>query len=70
MKLTPVNKAHIDSMSYKYLLYFQRLAEPGDTWFEGETGEYWQQRIEELRKNMMTGEIIHISTTVGWKKHE
>jgi len=49
MDLTPENKAHIDAMSYSGLLSQWRFAPAGNPWFQGETGEYWDKRMKELR---------------------
>ena len=53
MKLTPENKAHIDSLSYYGLLSHWRFAPVGDPWFEGETGEYWAKRLAEKRQETL-----------------
>ena len=47
MDLTPENKKHIDSMDYEGLLRKWRFAPCGDPWFQGETGDYWGQRMAE-----------------------
>lgn len=49
MDLTPERKAHIDGLSYEQLLSKWRYAPAGDTWFQGETGRYWGERMKELR---------------------
>ena len=49
MNLTPENKATIDATSYYSLLEHWRFARVGDPWFQGETGQYWDKRMAELR---------------------
>ena len=49
MDLTPEVKASIDAMSYEQLLGRWRNAPVGDKMFQGESGEYWGQRMKELR---------------------
>jgi hypothetical protein len=62
MKLTPNEKARIDSMSYEDLLNQWRFAQPGDPWFYGETGEYWEKREKELR-NQPGRQRKHVATS-------
>jgi len=49
MDLTPQNKAYIDALNYEQLLGQWRFAPFGDPWFQGETGKYWRERMNELR---------------------
>ncbi len=66
MQLTPENKAHIDSLGYCQLLSHWRFAPMDDPYFQGETGEYWGQRMAELRKEQ--GDAMHTaaSKAIGW----
>lgn len=50
MDLTPENKEFIDKLSLHVLFYKWRFAPHGDPWFQGETGNYWLERLTELRK--------------------
>lgn len=67
MKLTDENKKHIDAMSYEALLSRWRSAPVGDEWFQGETGEYWSQRMKKLRAEP-GGDDRHVSASkgIGW----
>jgi len=67
MKLTEENKAIIDEKSYIDLLSHWRFAPVGDPWFQGETGEYWKKRMQELRAQP-GGQEIHVkaSKDLGW----
>ena len=67
MKLTPENKAHIDSLSYYGLLSHWRFAPVGDPWFEGETGEYWSKRLSEKRQETSDNGVSD-SKALGWGK--
>ena len=67
MKLTSENKAFIDKMSYRSLLENWRFAPVGDSWFEGETGEYWGKRLKELRDAAPVPAVAD-SKSIGWEK--
>jgi len=57
MDLTPENKASIDARSYEGLLAKWRYAAVGDPWFQGETGEYWGERMAKLRSEDPGGAV-------------
>ena len=63
MELTKENKEHIDGMSYESLLRGVRFHPVGSPWFQGETGEYWGKRMNELRK---TSDHVAASKRIGW----
>ena len=67
MELTPENKAAIDAKSYEELLRGVRYEPLGSEWFQGETGEYWNQRMNELRA-LPGGDERHVaaSKSIGW----
>mgnify|MGYP001575129176 FL=1 len=66
MKLTPANKAAIDVKSYEELLRYWRFAPAGDPWFEGETGDYWKERMKQLREQ--GADHVGASKHIGWEK--
>ena len=66
MKLTPENKKYIDSLSYESLLRRWRFGPVGDKWFQDETGDYWGQRMAELRDKDPAG-AVSASKTIGWE---
>ena len=66
MNLTEENKAHIDSLSYEGLLSYWRFAPAGDPWFQGETGEYWRERMKEARYE--EADPARVSKRIGWEK--
>lgn len=66
MELTKRNKDHIDKLSYTSLLDRWRFSPAGDPWFQGETGDYWKQRMQELRKAGV--DHVGVSKTIGWEK--
>jgi hypothetical protein len=66
MELTEQNKKHIDSLSYEGLLSRWRFAPGGDPWFQGETGVYWGDRMEELRK--AGADHVGASKRIGWER--
>ena len=65
MDLTPENKAHIDSMDYEQLLGQWRNAPVGNSWFQGETGTYWGERMAELR-DKPGSDPVGASKRIGW----
>ena len=67
MELTTENKRHIDNMGLEGLLSHWRNAPAGDPWFQGETGDYWDERMTELRsKPGGAGEWVTASKRIGW----
>lgn len=67
MDLTEANKKYIDSLSYEELLRKWRFAPSGDKWFTGETGEYWADRMSELRSRPGgQDEHVRASKAIGW----
>ena len=66
MKLTPENKAHIDSLSYEGLLREWRFHPVGDPWFQDETGKYWGDRMAELQK--AGADHVGASKRIGWDR--
>jgi hypothetical protein len=50
MDLTPELKAQIDNMSYFSMLSGWRYAPSGDPMFQGESFEYYRDRMQEMRK--------------------
>jgi len=54
-------------MSYEGLLSWWRNVPIGDPWFQGETGEYWGERMRDLRSRP-GGKAEHVrsSKSIGW----
>ena len=69
MQLTPENKARIDSLSYEQLLGKWRFAPAGEPWFQGETGQYWSERMMQMRQDP-GGQDRHVSASksIGWER--
>ncbi len=65
MDLTPERKEIIDSKSYVELLRPWRFAKAGDPWFQGETGEYWKNRIALLQSKDPAAHV-KASKAIGW----
>lgn len=65
MNLNEKVKSTIDGLSYAELLSHWRFAKTGDPWMTGETGDYWAQRMAEL-KNASPDEAVRISKQIGW----
>lgn len=70
MNLTPKLKQFIDGLTYQQLLSRWRFAPIGDPWFQDETGEYFAQRMADLRNADETGGQVHVaaSKNLGWEK--
>ena len=66
MGLTPENKQHIDSLDIEQLLSRWRFAAIGDPWFQGETGDYWGKRMNELRAQDNDA-YVRASKNIGWR---
>jgi hypothetical protein len=68
MDLTAENKRHIDASTYEQLLHKVRFAGVGDPWMQGETGDYWLQRMALLREAPGGGEEhVRASKSIGWE---
>lgn len=67
MDLTPENKEHIDNLSYEKLLCHWRFAPSNNEWLQGETGDYWSQKMKDLRIALGDAECTKISEYIGWK---
>ena len=65
MELTEERKAHIDGLSYEQLLSKWRFAPMGESWFQGETGKYWGDRLAEKR-DADPGGAVAASKLIGW----
>jgi len=62
MDLTEARKESIDGRSYEALLSHWRFAPSGDPWFQGETGKYWGDRMNELR-SQPGGQQRHVAAS-------
>jgi len=49
MNLTEKNKKYIDSLSYSELLSRWRTSHPKNLWLQGETGDYWRDKLALLK---------------------
>jgi len=66
MKLTPELKAQIDAMDYYQLLKRWRFAPlGGDEMMQDESGDYWGQRMNELKDADPVG-AVQASKMLGW----
>lgn len=67
MELTEERKKHINSLSYEDLLRGWRFAPLSDEMFHGETGQYWKERMAELR-SLPGGNERHVAASkrIGW----
>lgn len=59
-------KNWIDSASYQALLSRWRSAPAGSPYFQGETGQYYQQVMANKREEVGPGEHVRASKSTGW----
>jgi hypothetical protein len=64
--MTEEIKAQIDAMDYHSLLRRWRFAPVGDPFFQGETGEYYQKRMDAKREEVGHDEAVRASKQIGW----
>lgn len=66
MKLTDDLKKQIDGMSYGALLSQWRFAPVGAPMFQGESGNYYAKRMNEMREKRGPEEHSATSKDIGW----
>lgn len=66
MKLNKEIKDKIDNLDYQAMLSKWRFSPVGDSMFEGESGEYFENRMNELKKQLSDNEVFTISKRIGW----
>ena len=67
MTLTEERKKYIDSLGHGALLSRWRFAPVGDPWFQGETGDYWVERLSKS-VNENPGRHTSESKSIGWSE--
>jgi len=65
MKLTVENKKKIDNLNLEELLRGWRFHALGDSFIQGETGDYWAKRLFALRDED-NSEWVRTSKKIGW----
>ena len=60
--MTPEQKQWIDNASYEQLLGHWRFAPVGDSMFQGDTGQYYEERMKALR-NEEGGHARHVAAS-------
>ena len=65
MDLTAERRAFIDGLDCEQLLRRWRFAPVGDDWFQGETGEYWRERLAYCRAQTPIL-FVEASKRIGW----
>jgi hypothetical protein len=68
MELTPEVKKRIDDMSYYDLLYGWRFSHAGNEMFQGESGQYYSERMFKMRDEISNDEHVRISKAIGWER--
>lgn len=67
MTLTPELKATIDGKSIYALLHGVRFSPAGSEMFQGESGDYWIKRLNELR-DLDNDAFVRASKDMGWER--
>ena len=65
--LTEKQKTKIDNMSYHAMLDLYRFAPAGDKMFQGESGDYFINNMNEKKNLLSHNETVSISKAVGWE---
>ena len=65
LTLSAEEKHWLDTASYADLLARQRFARPGEVWFCGSNGEYYEQKIRERRQELLPFEADEIERRIG-----
>ena len=65
MFLTPEVKKEIDDMTVYQLLQRWRFSPVGDAMFEGESGDYYKQKLKKLREELPEV-YTNTSKRIGW----
>lgn len=60
------DKEWIDNATYQQLLSKWRFAKSGDPLLQGETGDYFAERMKILRAEIGDAEHTAISKEIGW----
>ena len=61
--MTDAMKTEIDAMSYESMLCLWRNAPPGSPYFQGETGQYYQEVMNRKRAN---ADHVRASKRIGF----
>lgn len=67
MNLTPEQKQRIDSLGVKELLAKVRFAPLDDEELSGESGEYWIDKLQQLKKDDNYA-FVKASKELGWSQ--
>lgn len=65
MNLTPEVKEEIDRLDFHGLLKRWRFGSAASPWFQGESGEYFKNRMTELQLQD-PGAAVQVSKDLGW----
>jgi hypothetical protein len=65
--MTEEQKRWIDNADYESLLYRWRFAPVGDTFFQGDTGDYFKKVMAEKR-DADPGGHVRASKNIGWER--
>lgn len=66
--MTPEQKSWIDGASYEDLLRKWRFVAPGDPFFQGDTGEYYQEMLVAKRSQIGNAAHVAASKRIGWER--
>jgi hypothetical protein len=66
--MTPEQKQWIDEASLEDLLRKWRFAPSGDLMFQGDTGEYYKEKMWDKRDKAGSTEWTRVSKLIGWDR--
>jgi len=64
--MTEQDKAYIDGLTYIEMFRRWRFSTSGDSLFQGDTGEYFNQVMAVERERIGEAEHTRISKAIGW----
>ena len=59
-------KQQIDEMDYESMLRLWRNATVGHPMLQGETGDYYAEKMKQKRKEVGNAEHVRASKSIGW----
>jgi len=67
MKLSPDTKAFIDKMDYAELLRRWRFSTSENALFQGDSGNYFAERMKKEKAQLSHEEQVEVSKRIGWE---
>ena len=68
LEIEPSIKKQIDSMSYTQLLERWRFTPIGSALFQGANGDYYKQRMLQIKQDIGNAAHVAASKSIGWER--